>query len=182
MSQSVYNIVIHTNEGIYDPTELETNPPVESKILIVPDLWIEKLNTSEADKIMDACEPQGFNYSEKRQYAQMYSIVRCVSDDQEWDSDDILQTVITLSRIIHPTTISYKYSAIVTRDSQENIIRVVPGPVSGPGAEAFIADNTRNWLTESEVNELKKLFADYQRNSLLRPVITCLWYYEYCSW
>ncbi len=182
MSQSVYNIVIHTNEGIYDPTELETNPPVESKILIVPDLWIEKLNTSEADKIMDACEPQGFNYSEKRQYAQMYSIVRCISDDQEWDSDGILQTVIALSRIIHPTTISYKYSAIVTRDSQENIIRVVPGPVSGPGAEAFIADNTRNWLTESKVNELKKLFADYQRDSLLRPVSTCLWYYEYCSW
>lgn len=182
MSQSVYNVVIHTNEGIYDKTELETNPPVKSKILIVPDLWIEKLNTSEADKIMDACQPQGFNYSEKRQYAQMYSIVRCVSDDQKWDSDDVLQTVIALSRIIHPTTISYEYSAIVTRDTQENIIRVVPGPVSGPGADAFIADNTRNWLTESEVNELKKLFADYQRNSLLQPVSTCLWYYEYCSW
>ena len=61
---------------------------------------------------MDACEPQGFNYS-NNQYAQMYSIVRCVSDDQEWDSDDILQTVITLSHIIHPTTISYKYSQLL---------------------------------------------------------------------
>jgi len=182
MSQSVYNVVIHTNAGIYDPPELETNPSVKSKIVIVPNLWIEKLNTSEAHKIMDACEPKGFNYSCKRQYTQMYSIVRRVSDDQEWDSDEVLQTVIALSRIIHPTTISYEYSAIVTRNSEEEIIRVVPGPVSGSGSEVFVADDTRNWLTEIEINELKKLFTAYQSNSLLRPVSTCLWYYEYCSW
>lgn len=183
MSQSVYNIVIHTNAGIYDQPELETNPPVKAKILIVPDLWIEKLNNSEAHKIMDACEPPGFEYSCKRQYTQMYSIVRCVSDDQEWDSDGSIQAIIALSRLIHPTTISYEYSAIVIRDSQGNISRVIPGPVSGSGSEAFVSDDDMgNWLTETEINELKDLFTAYKRNSLMRPVSTCLWYYEYCSW
>ncbi|MDD4753239.1 MAG: hypothetical protein PHT78_08345 [Desulfitobacteriaceae bacterium] len=58
----------------------------------------------------------------------------------------------------------------------------MPGPVSSPGANVFIADERRNWLTDGEGDQLQKLYDAYHRNEIIHPVSTALWYHDYCSW
>lgn len=156
-------------------------PPLNTRKIIRNDTFIEKLPRDLSDQIMTACEPKGAS-DYVRQFGQLYSFIRKnapATPPLEWDSDERLQICIGLSRIIHPTTISFGYSARI-RHIDEAILEIIPGPVSGFGAHAYVSsENCRNWLTESEANELAKLVELYFSTDLPTRIRQAVWYLEY---
>jgi len=156
--------------------------PIQNKLIIADDIFIDKLPREESLKVFSACEPKGYNFSPQRQFGQLYSFIRVNAPESpplEWDSDERLQLCIGLSRIIHPTTISFEYSSRV-RYENNNILDIIPGPITGFGAKTWVTrEEHRNWLTESEGEELSSLFQTYIKVNLPKRVKGSLWYLEY---
>jgi hypothetical protein len=169
------------NFNAVDAAIVQDYPPLETRISVKEDVYIERVQRDFANQIMDACEPQavaGF----VRQFGQLYSFIRKnapSSPPLEWDSDERLQICMGLSRIVHPTTISFRYSARI-RYKASKLLDITPGPVSGFGAQAFISsEKYRNWLTESEGNELAGLVGGFFSAALPARIRQALWYLEY---
>jgi len=181
---SIKDVAIFTNSGIIQASqeEIKQSPPIQNKLIIADDIFIDKLPREEAQELFSACEPKGFNFSPIRQFAQLYSFIRVNPPDSpplEWDSDELLQLCIGLSRLIHPTTISFEYSGRV-RFINNNILEIIPGPIAGFGAKTWVAkEEHRNWLIESEGTELSCLFQTYVNSDLPKRVKGALWYLEY---
>lgn len=181
---NIKDVAIFTNAhfGQSDPETKESFPPIQTKLIIADDIFIDKLPREESLKIFSACEPRGFNFRPQRQFGQLYSFIRTNAPESPptvWDSDKRLQLSIGLSRIIHPTTISFGYSSRV-RYENNNIMEIIPGPVAGFGAQTWVAsEEHRNWLTKSEGKELSTLFQTYQNTNLPKRVKGAIWYLEY---
>lgn len=180
----IKDVAIFTNSGISQAgqEEIKQFPPIQNKLIIADDVFIDKLQREESLKVFSACEPRGFNFSPQRQFVQLYSFIRVEAPESpplEWDSDERLQLCIGLSRLIHPTTISFEYSGRV-RYENNNIFEIIPGPIAGFGAKTWVArEEYRNWLTESEGKELSSLFQTYFKVDLPKRVKGALWYLEY---
>jgi len=161
---------------------IKSFPPIRNKLTIADDILIDILPREESLKVFSACEPKGFNFSPQRQFGQLYSFIRTnppESPPLAWDSDERLQLCIGLSRIVHPTTISFEYSSRVRYDDN-NILEIIPGLIRGFGAQTWVTrEEHRNWLTESEGTELSYLFQTYLRLDLSKRIRGALWYLEY---
>lgn len=179
-----YDVTIFPNWDYRQANEnlIEDRPPIKSKIDLQNDLWVGEIPDDDAHKIMDSCEPKGFNFNPYRQYEQLYTFVRENSlDEINWDSDEKLQLCIALSRIIHPTNISFQYAAKVITDEDKKIIEIIPGPISGSGSDAFNSITGQNWLSESDGKQLKDIMHAYMINPLREPISRALWYHEFAS-
>jgi len=163
----------------------ESFPPIQDKLIITDDIFIDKLPDDESLKMFSACEPKGYKYSpygSERPFGQLYSFIRVNAPEPplfKWDNDERLQLCIGLSRLIHPTTISFEYSGRIIYENNE-ISEIIPGPIAGFGAETWVAsEDHRNWLTELEGNELSNLFRTYINTNLPKRVAGAMWYLEY---
>jgi hypothetical protein len=156
-------------------------PPIRNKLVLEENTSIEKLPRDLSESIFSCCEPKGLSNA-VRQYAQLYSFVRYnapASPSLHWDSDERLQICMALSRLIYPTTISFEYSARIIYE-EDKIHDIIPGPVSGFGAHAYVSrENSRNWLTETEGEETAALLSAYSEASLPERIKQALWYLEY---
>jgi hypothetical protein len=106
------------------------------------------------------------------------------AEDGTWDRDGSLRLVIALSRLIHPTSVGLEQSAVLTGRITDDPARitVIPGPISGPAAAAYITDaDQRNWLTERDATELRELLARYQARPLPPRVRRALWFHEFAA-
>jgi hypothetical protein len=106
------------------------------------------------------------------------------SEDGTWDQDGTLRLVIALSRLIHPTSLGLEQSAVLTGRITDDPARitVIPGPVSGPAAAAYITDaDRRNWLTERDAAQLRELLLSYQARPLPARVRRALWFHEFAA-
>lgn len=139
-----FDIVIFPSDGIgNDSMELwDKFPPVENRINIFSDVWIGKIEKERADEIMQACEPKGYNFNYRRQYYQLYSVVRELppgGHTNRWDADQKLQFFMAFSRLIHPTSISFEYTATVKQNNKGEIQEIKPSYNYGLGCFAHIA-------------------------------------------
>jgi hypothetical protein len=118
---------------------------------------------------------------------QRYSFVRRYADeepDNGFDHDQRLLTFLALSRLVQPTSVGLELSAQVwgQLDAAELIEHVLPGPVTGPASEAWVADvDARDWLTEADAAALRELFAVYRRGPLPDRVARALWFHEFAA-
>jgi len=106
------------------------------------------------------------------------------SDDGVWDADGRLRLAIALSRLIHPTSVGLEQSAVLTGRITDDPARitVIPGPVSGPAAAAYITDaDQRNWLTEEDATQLRELLVAYDARQLPPRVRRALWFHEFAA-
>ncbi len=187
------DIALFPSVEIDDLELLQKYPILKKEIEISDDLWIAPIDRKLADKIIDCCEPRDFFDKEKNQDGELegyrlpdfipYAFKREKPPDSDrfnWDIDDKLKGLIALSRIIHPTTISYQYSAKLKFDGID-LLRITPGLTYGPGSYAYIANPGRNWLTEEEAKELKQLWPIYTNKNLLEPCSRAMWYFECAS-
>jgi len=159
----------------------ESFPPIRNKLIIDENIFIDKLPSEVCRKIYSDCKPKGFSDATP-QFGQLYSFIRDNAPESpplEWDSDERLQLCIALSRIIHPTTINFEYSARIKYEN-DNIREIIPGPVSDFGAHAWVTrESHRNWLTENEGKELAILVKAYNNAELPKRVKQALWILEY---
>jgi hypothetical protein len=83
-----------------------------------------------------------------------------------WDQDERLRHCLLIARLVHPTTVATCYSArLFYRNHQ--IVQIVPGPTQGFGAYAWVnGNNWRNWLTLSDMEEVRRLLISYDFEKL----------------
>lgn len=78
---------------------------------------LEKLPKDLAQKVMDACEPPGYNAPPAQGHGHLYVFIRQdpPAGSTLWDPDGRLQECIAISRLIRPTSIGLKYSGQLRR-------------------------------------------------------------------
>lgn len=76
---------------------------------------MEKLDAAASNLVVNFGIPEGFNVMKPaRQYGYFYAFVRQVpgaTTIHEWDTDRKLQTAVALSRLVRPTSISFRHAA-----------------------------------------------------------------------
>jgi len=176
-----------TLDIVVQNTSLNLDPnrkPIRKRIDLADDLYIDILPTDLVQKVFKACEPKGYRFDPVLQFGQMYSFVRKNppnSDNLNWDEDQRLQLCLALSRLIHPTSISTEYAARVILTSDDKIIKIVPGPVSGRSSKAFVIDTSLNCLTEIDAQNLKQEIEAFQKKPFEDPLARAMWYHEYAA-
>lgn len=180
----ITDVVVFTNSDYQQANDnlIKDRPSITNKISLQNDLWVGEIPYDESNIIMDSCEPKGLNFNPPRMYEQLYTFGRENAPDPIiWDSDKKLQLCIALSRIVHPTNVSFQYSAKIIKDDNMNLIEIIPGPINGTGSNAFNSVTGQNWLSESDGLELKNIVDLYFLNPLKEPISRALWYFEYAS-
>jgi hypothetical protein len=149
----------------------DSYPQPTVPIQLTHDIRLDLLDQDIADRVMDACEPMGLWPVKRpvRQYTQLYAYIRepipqC--GPYQWDPDQQLQTCLAISRLVHPISISLEYSARIFFDGGEAVRQIFPGPVNGQAARAYrVLPEWRDWLGDSEFEQLKKLLLISSLNS-----------------
>ena len=184
----IKDVVFFTNVSYANASEeLRTAyPPVTARIPIYHDVYAEKPSRELWRETREACTLIG-HQDATPQFRELYAFARDLEDELDnenriiWDRDERLQVCLGLSRLIHPTNVSFEYSArFFVEDG--NSRRVVPGPVMGFGGKAWISRaDGRNWLSIDEIIELASVArAFYTPGSQLPTRIKqALWYLEY---
>lgn len=185
MGTFIQDVVIHTNEGLFEGT-LPLGllpPPLPDRFELADDVWIGELDDQIADMVLDACDPPGWGVEKpKRQFGQLYAYVREPAPSiQTWDSDKRLLTCVALSRIVHPTSVSFRYAAQIIYNS-DGTVKVVPGPVQGHGADAWPPnEHDRDWLNDTDLELLKQLVRELPTANLPPRVWRAFWYHEFAA-
>ncbi|HUU41509.1 MAG TPA: hypothetical protein VMW42_11260 [Desulfatiglandales bacterium] len=178
--EKIFDVVIHTTSPRIDPA----NKPIKSRFGLSSDLYIDRLPRDLSNKIFKACIPGGYNFEPVLQFGQLYSFIRdnppiTNDNDLRWDSDQRLQICLALSRIIHPTSISFEYAARIITNQDGSPRKIIPGPVSGLGSHAFVVETEFNCLTESDAEDLRELLKAFEDKPLRDPIARTMWYLEY---
>jgi len=181
------DVVIHTNTGIFGKEEeIERFPPIKQRIDLSEHMWVGKLEGKLAAIIMDTCEPKAVGMpSPVRQFGQLYSFVRepVYDDMHRWDRDNVLASVVGLSRLIHPTSVGFYYAARLGYEATESaeVDHIVPADIMGISKQAFLSPRrTRDWLTDAEAAILRELIPAL-RHDLPRRIHNALWHHEYAA-
>lgn len=175
--EKISDVVIHRTSPRINPSR----KPVKGRFDLSSDLRIDRLSRELADRIFKACEPPGFSFDPIRQFSQLYSFIRVSPpniNDLQWDSDKRLQLCLALSRIVHPTSVSFEYAARILT-TEEELSKIIPGPVSGPGSQVYVVDPEFDYLIEADAEDLKELIQAFERKPLQDPIARAMWYHEY---
>jgi hypothetical protein len=142
------------------------------------DIWIERLDTELAKRIIRACEPADYGIERTVLDRHLYAWV-CEAPQVEAGFGGILKLMeaIALSRLIHPTSTGFRYSAWVSDLTPDpRLIRAVP--YHGISPDILLAPNSRNWLNQSEGIETQRLM-DRLALPIRDRVKRALWNHEY---
>jgi hypothetical protein len=149
-----------------DMPEWQTAPPAgrNAPVDIGDGITIQRLDDAEAEAVMDAAEPAGENFHATRQWSQLVTFVRQISDEEyaaepqhgdNWDRTGALTETIALSRLVHDNAYCSEYSARII-EGEGAPRRIVP-IASLEMRLAYRLSDGRPWLTEPEAAELAAL-------------------------
>jgi|HubBroStandDraft_6_1064221.scaffolds.fasta_scaffold596436_1 hypothetical protein len=166
---------------------LASFPSVKDRFELGRGLWLGRLDSDLANALMDTCEPKVLGIpAAVRQYAQMYAYGRDLSPDAEihrWDDDHRLSRLVAMSRLIHPTTVGFRYAARVRHSDQ--ILTIVPAELYGISPDVYLSpSHTRDWLTVPEAELLAGVDAESEhltQPSFPKRVSRALWYFDYAQ-
>src|SRR5690242_6134607 len=108
------DVAIHTNAYVSATSEkMRSTPPISERIDLADDLWVGRIETASAKMVIELGEPDYHGTPKPvTQFAQQYSFVRETQGPgvaYRWDEDSRLQLCVAFSRLIHPTSISFRY-------------------------------------------------------------------------
>ncbi len=185
----VVDVALQTNEGLFRKNWESWNSIPDQKYRLSDDLWVGRLDSDLARKVIESCEPPGmWIHPPTRQYSQLYAFGRDVGDTSEldWDREHRLYTCITLSRVVHPTTVSLAYAARIMSYQANSYypgqLQIIPGPVRGHSSAAFLArESARDWLTIEQLDELRTLIANLSWKNLPERIQRALWLNDHAA-
>src|ERR1700721_1064568 len=127
------DVVIQTNHGWFrNPT---APVPPEGRFQLTSDLYIEKLDSVASNIVLDFGIPAGYEVIKPvRQYGYFYAFVRQVPEPvsvHNWDTDQKLQTVVALSRLARPTSISLRLAARLPYSDDGTLKSAYPAGLKG---------------------------------------------------
>ncbi len=134
-------------------------------------------------EIILACDPAGIKWKAPiRQYGSQYGIwcdAPIMGSMNEFDADSRLRSCVQLSRLIHPTNIGFKFAGRLSYDGDGDILEFAPARLRGGAQVAYVADPTKNWLTDSHIEQLRSLIVAFDPSVLPKRVTQALFYHEY---
>ncbi|MBN1867561.1 hypothetical protein JW916_09740 [Candidatus Sumerlaeota bacterium] len=183
------DVAVFTNEGLLGSSigeMLRTDPPLEVQVQLGQGVSIAPILPPVADYVLNLCLPHGLSPAPVRQFDALYAFTRDADPEDSgltWDPGKHLLNAIVLSRLAHPTSIGFGYSArLFLRADGEDIEESIPGPIHGFGAHAFVSnpENYRNWLTREDALLTRRLADAFYEFKDTRPerVNRALWIHE----
>lgn len=190
---TTFDVVLHTSEDSFrsnSQQEWISSPPVKERVVLAPGLWLGQLPSDLARTLMDTCDPTLLGVEGQAKFAQCYCYIRELPDTAElrrhcWDQDHRLLTCVGLSRLIHPTTVGFRYAARIRHDNTPESVKIVPAEIRGISIDGFVSPNRkRKWLTKSDAGQLAELVT--KAEPLLTPsfpmrISRALWYFDYAQ-
>jgi hypothetical protein len=180
-----HDLVIQENYGLFNFTD-PVMPP--ERFDIADDLYIGKIDGRAAKIVLDFGDPKGYKINApQRQGGYFYAFVRIVpepADMHSWDTDQRLQTAIALSRLVRPTSISFRNAGRVRYNDDGTVRHGYPAWLRGVDPDSWLPEdsaNYRDWLIEAEMGELKSLFQSMSALPLPVRVTRAFFYHEYAS-
>jgi hypothetical protein len=188
MNNGSYDVAIHTTQHAQSESEddWELSPIVSVPFELSSDLRIDALDSETAKWILQHGDPtMSGGPHPALQFGQRYSFIREIRHQVgpfRWDEDSRLMRCIALSRLVHPTSISFRYAAHVNAGPNSHAIEIFQADLRGVSIDTFIAEPiARDWLTEPEAAKLGQLIAMLDKRRLPERVTRALWYHEYAA-
>jgi hypothetical protein len=179
------DVVVQTNHGWFGNQSAPLPP--EERFQLTSDLYIEKLDSVASNMVLDFGIPAGYEVMKPvRQYAYFYAFVRQVpvpASVHDWDTDQRLQTAVALSRLVRPTSISFRHAARIHYNDDGTLKSAYPAWLTGVDPDSWLAPekNYRDWLIEAEMKQLRALLNSSSLSVLPVRLSRALWYHEYAS-
>jgi hypothetical protein len=179
------DVVVHTNSNTFSNPKFQSEPPLPDHFQVGTDLWIGRIEGEAAKIIFDLNEPS-FHGTPKPviQYAQLYAFVRekqGIAAPYEWDKDGKLQNCVAFSRLLVPTSVSFRYAARIRYNTDHSIADISPADIRGVPIDTFLSTipPERDWLTEADGVRLRTLLARMDSKPLPSRANRAFWYHEY---
>jgi len=192
MLRPVIDVAVFGNEGVLSssPEILAANPPLSVEVDLTEGVSIAPVFRSVGDYVIDLCSPHNLKPAPVRQFRPLYAFIR--SDDAEetaytWDPSERLQMAITLSRLAHPTSMGYEYSArLFIEGDPPDVVQAMVGPINSFGALTYVTPDPafgRNWLTKTDAKLTRRLMEQFYASEGTRPrrLTRAIWFHEYTA-
>lgn len=180
MTSSAHYVVLHIGAKLAGPSETSLAFIGENgRFDITADIWIERLDSELAKRIISACEPRGIIETIPTD-RHLYAWVRRTPEreSRRYEGLQPLLNAIVLSRFIHPTNTGLRYCAWLSDLSADARI-VSPISFTGISPDVLLAPETRNWLTEANGREVKELSIWLMAEKMHERVRRAYWNHEY---
>lgn len=149
---------------------------------VIEGLLLGDIGRDLSEAVLDACSPTGENFKPYRQFGAPYAFVRTPvphphDSGPSLDPDGRLYRCVALSRLVHPTSVGFEYSARV-RTWPNGSRQIIPNDFRALNRHAFVASGENNWLNPSDLNELRTILQAYEATRPSQRVLSALWYFE----
>ena len=147
-------------------------------------VWICRMPDYLRDVVYQVCEPHDEPPQKAfRQYGQLYTIAHFAGPwtpglVTSWDGDGLLSRFVPLAHLVHPTSMGFGSTAVLTFGPDGKFLHASPGPCRGITEHAFCFPDSRNWLSESECEQIRILFHGPDLSTLPERVGRAVWNLE----
>lgn len=173
-------VVLHVHPGPLPNSPPDLAPIAQSgRFDLTDDIWLERLSLGLGTLIINACSPRNNRIEPLDKAEHLYAFIRRVPDNEKhkFEGIELLRTVITLSRVVQATSIGLRYCAWVSSlTSDDPIIKAIP--FMGICPDVMLAPNTRDWLSEADGAEMRRL-VPWLTNDMHKRVFRAWWNLEY---
>jgi hypothetical protein len=173
-------VVLHLGNGpLANSSEALDTIAQAGRFNLTDEIWIERLSLGLGTQIINTCDPRQDKVDPLRNAEHLYAFVRRVPVNEKvrYEGMQDLLAVIALSRVIQPTSTGLRHCAWVSSLTEENpATRAII--YKGICPDVMLAPNTRDWLTETDGAELRRLMP-WLTNDMYTGVHRAYWNLEY---
>lgn len=177
-------VMLHIGLGPSQLQEMSSAPLIvrdSDRFDLGDDIWIERLDEETAKHVQTACEPSHYKIDSVGHDRHLYAFVMRVPERQQtrFDGLDVLHAVVSLSRLVHPTSIGDRYCAQIMHYGLEGSA-VYAIQYRGASPDVFLSSGQRDWFTLEDGETLRKLMPWNAKDKLMHARIhRAFWNHEY---
>jgi len=177
-------VMLHIGLGPSQLQEMSGSPLIvrgSDRYELSDDIWIERLDEETAKHVQTACEPSHYKIDSVGHDRHLYAFVMRVSEHQQirFDGLDMLHAVVSLSRLVRPTSIGDRYCAHIIHYGLDGSA-VYAIQYRGASPDVFLSSDQRDWLTVEDGETLRKLMPWRAKDKLMHTRIhRAFWNHEY---
>ncbi len=177
-------VILHLGLGPSQLQEKNGSPLIVKegdRFELSDDIWLEKLDEDTANHVQTACDPPHYRIDGTAHDRHLYAFVKRVPEQQQirYDGLDILHAVISLSRLVHPTSTGDRYCAQIMHYGLEDSA-IFAIQYRGASPDVFLDSNQHDWLTVEDGETLRKLMPWAETSKLMHTRIhRAYWNHEY---
>jgi hypothetical protein len=149
---------------------------------LTDNIWIERLDEELTEMIRHACQPPQHNIPDYPSFSHRYAFVSPMADRENapYEGMKNLLGAIALSRLVHPTSTGLRYCVRIHNMNVPEHRRIEVITYQGISPDIVTAPDIRDWLTEADALEVRKLMVWLPESNLMhRRTYHAYWNHEY---